>query len=111
MTDGTIAVLSYVAMVIMILAEVADAYMTTKGLDAGDVEVGVINRLFIKSKADEGKLALIAFLEGVGSLGVCMAAFIAGGPAYGLAAATGLAAAEIANDVRSFLLLKKQHVL
>ena len=79
--------------------------MTVKGLDRGMVEVGLINRLFIKSKADEGKLPVITFVEAAivtalagvfGTLGALYLAVFAG----------VVLATEAVNDIRSAKLLK-----
>lgn len=105
MTDGTIAILAGVAMAGAFVAQVADYILTLKGLDRGMVEVGVINRLFIKSKADASKLPVITFVEAGVTLGLFSAAFVIGGPAAGLAFAVSLLAGEVANDVHSLKLV------
>jgi hypothetical protein len=104
-------VLSGVAMCVSMGAQVVDAYFTMKGLDKGDVEAGIINRLFVKSKADESKVSLITFVEAAITLALFGAVNHFAGASGALIYASSIAALEIANDVHSFILLRKQKAI
>jgi hypothetical protein len=107
MTDGGYAILAGCLIAGGYVAQVLDYIMTCKGLDRGMTEVGLLNRLFIKSKADESKLPVITFVESAAYTMVCaLIGHYFGMPALA-AYAGGFLAVEAINDVHSFLLLKK----
>jgi hypothetical protein len=110
MTDGMIAVLGGVAMVASMIGQVFDSWLTMKGLDNGFVEVGPINKYFIKSKADEGKIPAISFAEAAATLVAFGVVFSVAGPTSGLVFASTLAASVWANDIRNIVVLKKAKI-
>lgn len=107
MTDGGYAILAGCLIAGGYVAQVLDYVMTCKGLDRGMIEIGWVNRLFIKSKADEGKLPVITFVESAAYTMLCaVVGHYLGMPALA-AYAGGFLAVEAANDVHSFIKLKK----
>ena len=107
MSADTLTILCWIALVIFMVAEVGDYYLTTIGLAKGFKEVGLINRLFIKSEADAQKLPLIAFIEGAAILFGFGLWYVYAGAEYGLAWAATVAVAEIINDIHSLVVLGK----
>jgi len=97
-----------VFMAAAIVSQAVDYMLTIKGLDRGMVEVGLINKHFIKSKADEGKLPLITFVEGAIVLALFGAFTVYGGNLAGAGFAGTVAVLEGLNDYRSYKLLSKK---
>ena len=110
MTDGLTAVLAGAALVASIGGQLFDTWLTAKGLDAGFQEVGLIAKHIIKSKADEGKLPLLTFVESVAILTLFGAVFSIWGSTAALVFASALSASVWANNIADVVKLKRKNV-